>query len=260
LLIQRLVILKGSTNQRGEEAMKRMLTVVFDDEIKAYEGKAALRQLEIEGSVTLTRAAVLTKNADGATEVKQYDDVSPIGILVGTSLGSLIGLLGGPVGLAVGATTGLTVGALTDARKVRFGESYVEEVSRSLIPGKFAVVAEIEEGWTTPVDTRMAALGGTVIRRALSEIRDQLRQDEVVALKADLAELKEEFASANAKRRIKLQARIDRLQARIDQQKKQAQESLQAFQARAATKRELFKKNASAAGQALKDLAKTPPV
>jgi hypothetical protein len=44
------------------------------------------------------------------------------------------------------------------------------------------------------------------------------------------------------------------------QQKKQAQDSLQAFQARAATKRELFKKNASAAGQALKDLAKTPPV
>jgi len=34
---------------------------------------------------------------------------------------------------------------------------------------------------------------------------------------------------------------------------------LQAFQARAATKRELFKKNASAVGQALKELAKTPP-
>lgn len=240
--------------------MERMLTVIFDDETKAYEGKAALRQLEIEGSITVTRAAVVAKSAAGATEVRQYDDVSPTGTLVGTSLGGLIGLLGGPVGLAVGAATGLTLGALSDAGNVHVGESYVEEVSRSLVPGKVAVVAEIEEGWTTPVDTRMAALGGTVIRRALWEMRDRLRQDEIVALKADLAQLKEEFASAKAKRRIKLQGRIDQLQARIDQQKKRAQESLQAFQARAATKRELFKKNASAVGQALKDLAKTPPV
>jgi len=30
--------------------MERMLVVVFDDEVKAYEGKSALRQLEIEAA------------------------------------------------------------------------------------------------------------------------------------------------------------------------------------------------------------------
>jgi uncharacterized membrane protein len=178
--------------------------------------------------------------------------------LIGTSLGGLIGLLGGPVGVAVGAVSGLALGTLSDIGNARDGESCVEEVSRSLTPGKVAMVAEIEEGWTTPVDTRMAALGGTVIRRALWEMRDQLRKDEIVALKADLAQLKEEFASANAKRRTKLQSRIDQLQGRIDQQKKRTQGSLQAFQARGAEKRELFKKNASAVGQALKELVETP--
>ena len=81
--------------------------------------------------------------------------------------------------------------------------------------------------------------------------RDRLLKDEIDTLKADLAQLKEEFASANAERRAKLQSRIDH-------QKQRAQESLQAFQARGATKRELLKKNASAVGQALKELAKTP--
>jgi len=238
--------------------MERMLVVVFDDEVKAYEGKSALRQLEIEGSITISRAAVVATHADGTTGVKQYDDVNPSGSLVGTSVGALIGLLGGPVGVAVGAVSGLTLGALSDVGDARVGEDYVEEVSRSLTPGKVAVVAEIEEGWTTPVDTRMAALGGTVLRRALWELRDQLRKDEIDALKADLAQLKAEFVSANEKRRTKLRSRIDQLQARIDQQKKRAQESLQAFQARAAEKRELFKKNASAVGQALKELVKTP--
>ena len=239
--------------------MERMLVVVFDDESKACDGKSALRQLEIEGSITIYRAAVIAKNADGTTSVKQYDDVNPSGTLVGTSVGGLIGLLGGPVGMAVGAVSGLALGTLSDFGNVCIGEDYVEEVSTSLTPGKVAVVAEIEEGWTTPVDTRMEALGGTVIRRALWEMRDQLRKDEIVALKADLAQLKEEIASASANRCTKLQSRIDQLQARIERQKKRAQESLQAFQARAATKRELFKKNASAVGQALKELAKTPP-
>jgi uncharacterized membrane protein len=238
--------------------MERMLVVIFDDETKAYEGKAALRQLEIEGSITVNRAAVVAKHADGTTGLKQYDDVNPSGTLVGTSVGGLIGLLGGPVGMAIGAVSGLTLGALSDVGNARVGEDYVEEVLRSLTPGKVAVVAEIEEGWTTPVDTRMAALGGTVLRRALWEMRDQLRQEEIDTLKADLAQLKAEFASANERRRTKLRSRIDQLQARIDDQKKRAQESLQAFQARAAEKRNLFKKNASAVGQALKELVKTP--
>jgi len=82
------------------------------------------------------------------------------------------------------------------------------------------------------------ALGGTVIRRALWEMRTSCAKNEIDALKADLAQLKEEFASANAERRAKLQSRIDQLQARIDHQKQRAQESLQAFQARGATKRE----------------------
>ena len=239
--------------------MERMLVVVFDDENKACDGKSALRQLEIEGNITIYRAAVVAKNADGSTDVRQYDDVNPSGTLVGTSAGGLIGALGGPVGMAIGAVSGLTLGALSDAGDAHVDAGYVEEVSRSLIPGKVAVVAEVEEGWTTPVDTRMAALGGTVFRRALSEVRDQLRKNEIDALKADLAQVKAEFASANEKRRTKLRGRIEQLQARIEQQKKRAQESLQAFQARAAQKRELLKKNASVVGQALKELVKTPP-
>jgi len=57
-------------------------------------------QLDGEGSIGVYGYAVLAKNADGTSTVKQADDVGPIGSLVGTSLGSLIGVLAGPVGLA----------------------------------------------------------------------------------------------------------------------------------------------------------------
>ena len=240
--------------------MERMLVVIFDTETKAYEGASALRELEREGSITVYAGAVVAKNAAGVTTVKQADDLDPIGTLVGTSVGGLVGLLAGPVGVALGAASGLTLGALSDLADARVGDDFVEEAARSLTPNKVAVIAEIDEEWTAPVDHRMDALGGLVIRRALSDVREQMRKERIAAMQADLAQLKAEIAAANGERKAKLRARIDRLQGTIDEQQKKAETWFDAFQARRKAKREVFKKNAAAAGRALNELAKSPPV
>jgi uncharacterized membrane protein len=237
--------------------MERMLVVVFDSETKAYEGQSALRQLEREGSVSAYAGAVVVKNADGTTTVKQFDDVGPVGGLVGTSVGSLIGLLGGPAGLAIGAASGLALGAIFDLDNARVGVDFVDEVSKSLKPTKVALIAEIEEDWTTPVDTRMEALGGTVLRRALSDVQEDVREKDIAAMKADLAQLKAEASKARADRRAKLQSRIHQLKEKIDVQEQNAKERREAFRTRQKVKRDILKKNAAAAGRALKDLATT---
>ena len=240
--------------------MERMLVVVFDNETKAYEGTAALRQLDREGSITIFADAVVVKNPDGSTTVKQFRDVPPTGSLVGTSVGALVGVLGGPAGMALGSVTGLALGALFDVGDARVGQDFVEEVSQSLTPNKVAVVAEIEEHWTAPVDTRMEALGGTVHRRALWEVEEKIRNQDIAAMKADLAKLKEELAKAHADRRAKLQSKAAQLEERIEARQKQADESWKAFQGREKAKRELFMTRAAAAGSAIKQLAKTPPL
>jgi hypothetical protein len=79
-------------------------------------------------------------------------------------------------------------------------------------------------------------------------------------MQADLAQLREEMRTANAARKAKLQARIDRLEAKIDDQQKKAQAWFEAFQARRKARHEVFKRNAAAAGQAVRELAKTPPL
>ncbi len=238
--------------------MERMLVVVFDNEKKAFEGRSALRQLELEGSFSIYAGAVVVKHADGTVSVKQLDDSGPIGTLTGTAVGSLIGVLGGPVGLAIGAASGLALGALYDADDIRVGSDFVDDVSKSLTPNKVAVVAEVEEEWTTPVDARMEALGGVVFRRALWEAREKIRNDEIAAMKADLAQLKSEISKAHADRKAKLQKKIDQLEAKIEAQQKKTIERREAFEARQKTKKDVLKKNAAAAGRALKELAKTP--
>jgi hypothetical protein len=162
--------------------------------------------------------------------------------------------------MAIGAVSGLTLGAFADITNLRVGDDFVEDVSLSLTPNKVAVVAEIDEGWTTPVDTRMEALGGSVIRRSLWEVQDEQHEAQIAAMNRDIAQLQEDLTKADAERKAKLQSRIDYLQARIDQQQKKAKQRMDAFKARRKAQRETFKKNATAAGRALKDLAKTPPV
>ena len=226
--------------------MDRMLVVVFDSENKAYEGKKALSQLESEGSIAVYAYAVIGKNPDGATTLKQGDDPGPLGTLVGTSLGSLIGLLGGPVGFAIGAGTGLLAGATVDLNNARVGEDFIDDVRQELQPNRFALVAEIQEDWTTPVDTRMEAIGGKVFRRALSEVNETVNEEDVAAMKADLAQMKAEHAKAHADRKAKLQEKINQLDSKIQAQLEKFKQRRMAAEAQAKAKVEVLKTKAAA--------------
>ncbi|MCM3877687.1 MAG: DUF1269 domain-containing protein [Thermoanaerobaculia bacterium] len=238
--------------------MERMLVVVFDNEKKAFEGESALKQLERAGSFSIYAGAVVVKHADGTVSVKQLDDSGPIGTLTGTAVGSLIGVLGGPVGLAIGAASGLALGALYDADDIRVGSDFVDDVTKSLTPNKVAIIAEIDEEWTTPVDVRMEALGGVVYRRSLWEVRESADQKEIAAMKADIKQLKSEVSKSHADRKAKLQKKIDLLEAKIDAKIVKAAQRQDAFEARQKAKKDVLKQNAKAAASALKQLAHTP--
>jgi len=227
--------------------MDRMLVVVFDNETKAYEGEKALLQLDAEGSINLYAYAVLSKHADGTATVKQEDDYGPIGTLLGTSFGGLIGLLGGPVGFGIGLATGAIAGGAVDIHNVGIGGDFIDDVNKSLTPNKFAVVAEIDEDWTTPVDTRMEAIGGTVFRRALSEVKHTLHEEHVAAMQADLAKMKAEQAQANADRKAKLQGKINQLDSKIQEQLQKAKERRDAAEREAQAKVKVLKAKAAAA-------------
>jgi len=226
--------------------MDRMLVVVFNNESKAYEGKKALMQLDGEGSISVYAYAVLAKHADGTSTIKQGDDVGPLGTLVGTSVGSLIGLLGGPPGLAIGAAAGSLAGGFFDLHNVRIGDDFIDDVGKALTPNKVAVLAEVDEDWTTPVDTRMEALGGTVFRRALSEVTDTVNQEELTAMKADLAQFKAEQAKSDADRQAKIREKINHLTSRIQAYEQRILDRRRAAESQAQAKAQRLRKKADA--------------
>ena len=145
--------------------MNKMIVITFDNEEKAYEGANVLRELHNEGSISAYAAAVVAKDTEGNVSVKQAADEGPLGTAVGMLTGSMLGLFGGPAGVAVGMTAGALIGSVVDLNNIGINADFVEDVNKTLEPGKVAVVAECDESWVTPLDSRMEALGGSVLRR-----------------------------------------------------------------------------------------------
>ncbi len=208
--------------------MDKMLVIVFDSEIKAYEGSNVLQELQYEGSINLYAKAVIARDASGKVTVKQQGDAGPIGTAVGMLTGSLLGLIGGPVGAVVGASVGMSGGALYDLANLGISEDFISEVEKSLLPGKAAVVAEVWEEWTLPVDTRMESLGGVVLRRSRWEVLDAQIEQDVAALNADLDDLEAERDRAAGEARAKLQAKVDAAKAKLQARQEEIQARIEA--------------------------------
>jgi uncharacterized membrane protein len=225
--------------------MDKMLVVVFPAESAAYEGSKALSDLDREGSIVLYATAVVAKDAAGKVAVKQQADQGPLGTTVGLLTGTLVGLIGGPVGAAAGAYIGTVGGGMFDLTRAGVSTDFVDEVAKSMKPGKVAVVAEIDEEWVTPVDTRMDALGGEVLRRARTEVVDAQIASEQAAMNDEIAGLKAEVAKATGEAKSRLQKRLDAANARLqglqsraksahDADKRQLEAKLRVLQDRAA--------------------------
>jgi uncharacterized membrane protein len=191
--------------------MENMVVVVFDSESKAYEGTNALAQLDSDGSITVHAGCVIKKNAEGKTVVLKTVDDYPLDTLGGTAIGSLIGLLGGPFGVIVGAAAGTLVGATSDLYRSGVSAEFVDDVSAVLIPGMYAVVADISEDWTTPLDLAMEKHDGLVFRTARVDVEVDQYRAEVAAQDREIDRLEAEMKHASDERKAKLQAKIDKL-------------------------------------------------
>jgi uncharacterized membrane protein len=234
-----------------ERHMDKMLVVVFSTEAKAYEGSKALSDLDQEGSIVLYATSVIAKDANGNVTVKQEADQGPLGTTVGLLTGTLVGLIAGPAGAVAGAYLGTVGGGMFDLSRAGVATDFVDEVAGSLKPGKVAVVAEINEDWVTPVDTRMEALGGEVLRRARTEVVDAQITSEQTAMKEEIAELKAEASKATGEAKSKLQKRVDATNARLRGLQSRAQAAFDADQAQLDAKLQVLQdRTAKATGDA----------
>ena len=168
--------------------MDNYVAIVFDNDEKADNGLHTLWKLDDNGDITVHGAAVIHRDQFGHVEVATKDTDPGVRTMVGVGLGALLGALAGPIGTAagiagastiaagtaagIGAAAGGAVGLTADAVKSGEHEEAAFESGFVMKNGQAAVIAEVSEDWTTPIDAAEKPLGGKIYRRAKSDVRD----------------------------------------------------------------------------------------
>jgi uncharacterized membrane protein len=184
--------------------MNKMLVVLFDNETAADTGTHALRALHSRGDITLYATAVIGRDASGHVSLKEAVDRGPAGAGVGLAVGALVGMMTGPVG----AVTGTLAGTIRDFWVAGVDLDFAEEAEKMLLPGKVALVAEVDEEWVVPVDSALEASGGTVFRRARLQVPDMKFDHDISAFRGEIEELEAEASNATGVAKSKLQAQV----------------------------------------------------
>ncbi len=168
--------------------MNNYVTVVFDTDEKAYQALHALWKLDGTGDITVHGAAVVHRDRSGHIDVATKGSDVGMRTIVGAGIGALLGALAGPIGSAMGvagasavaagsaaglgAAAGGAAGLTAEGGKALERDEAGYESRVVLNPGQAAVIAEVSEDWTTPIDTEMERLGGVVYRRSVGAVRN----------------------------------------------------------------------------------------
>ena len=163
--------------------MDNYITIVVDSDTKAYNGLHALWELDNVGDITVHGAAVVHRDQYGSMDVATKQTDPGARTAIGIGIGALLGALAGPVGAAaaaagIGAATGGAIGLTADAVKSSEHDEAAYETSFVLPRGKSAIIAEVSEDWTTPIDNMAKQLGGVVYRRPKSDVRSDYWSDD----------------------------------------------------------------------------------
>jgi uncharacterized membrane protein len=146
---------------------RRAVTAVFHDQNDAYDVAREIKNLKND-QVKVKQAALVTKDSKGNLRVPDTKgDEVPWGTIGGPIVGGLIGLIAGPAGAAIGAGAGLAAGWTGDLVRLGMDEDTVNAIGSEINPGDSAIVAEIDEGSTEPIDSIVANHGGVIYRTSV---------------------------------------------------------------------------------------------
>jgi len=178
--------------------MNKMMVAVFDSESLAYAGLNALEDLHKDGAITLYASAVLVRGSAKTCRVRQTPGAGSAGATLEMLIEGIQGMLTGSLKPTRGDTADDLTRLIFHLTRAGIDIGFLDEIVQALPPGKAAVLAEVQETWTTPVNTKLRKLGGVVFRCRRFEIVEDLLARESAACDIELKQLKQELAQVSA--------------------------------------------------------------
>jgi uncharacterized membrane protein len=196
-----------------------VIAVSFGDDHEAYHALTLLKELDSQERVGVQEAVVVVRGEDGQL-VEKDGTQSPelVGTASGGLMGLLLGIIGGPFGVLIGGATGLMVGSLFDIAGYEETDSALGAISSSVQVGRTALIAVVVEQSPDVVDAAMYEVGGTVLRRSVTEVDAEVAAAEEAQRKAKREARKELVRSRHEQHTATVNAKVAELKAKLHRQ------------------------------------------
>jgi len=142
--------------------MSDLIVIAFDEADDAAEALRTIREIEREGGIHLTDTAVVTKNADGSTHVKNELSTDTES---GAVIGAVLGLILPGIGSIIGAAAGGFIGSKLGDNAVDGG--FVKQVEAALAPGSSALFLMADGGDPAALAGALEPFTGRVFQTTL---------------------------------------------------------------------------------------------
>jgi uncharacterized membrane protein len=210
---------RAMTDSRFNPA--NVIAVSFADDSKAYDALTDLKELATQEQISLEGAAVVARTAEGKLVQKDLlSDGYWENMAGGGIIGLLVGVLAGPLGVLIGGATGVLVGSLFDMDDADDTDSVLAEIAKSVKPGHTSLLAEVVEQSPEVVDTAMARLQGTVLRRPLDEVEAEVAAAQKAQREAKKKARKELREARHEHNKEKVSEQIAHLKAKLPHHEK----------------------------------------
>lgn len=108
------------------------------------------------------------------------------------------------------------MGGWRDMLDIGVGFEFLDEVSRKLKVGHWAVVAALDEEWATPLDSRMESIGGIVVRSRREHFCDDQLRGELKSAMADVVQYETDRDKFPEHDTSRLKARVRDARAKLE--------------------------------------------
>jgi uncharacterized membrane protein len=155
--------------------MNQLVVVSFDNVDSAREALRSLRGLEQHGQISFEDTAIISRDPDGTTRVRnEISGTTETAAVIGGVVGAIAAFVFPVAGIAIGAAAGAAIGA---SMHTGVEGSFVDEIKAKLTPGRSALFLVVR---TLNADVLAAALRpyeGDVVQTTLSPDLEQSLRD-----------------------------------------------------------------------------------
>ncbi|HET7026238.1 MAG TPA: DUF1269 domain-containing protein [Candidatus Limnocylindrales bacterium] len=117
--------------------MNQLVVVSFDNIDAARDALRSLRELEQKGQMSFEDTAIVSRDPDGTTRVKnEASGTTETAAVIGGLVGAFAAFVFPVVGIAIGAAAGAAIGA---SMGTGVEGTFVDEVKANLTPGRSAL-------------------------------------------------------------------------------------------------------------------------